>query len=471
MVSAPLADSSRAAAIGRAVQHLDGGDYFDDLARRVAIRTESQEPDQRAELYRYLGDEIATSLASLGFESQVYDSPLGRNGQPFLIARRHEGDHLPTVFTYGHGDVVRGYDDQWSNGRSPWELRREGERWYGRGTADNKGQHSINLASMAAVLAERGSLGCNVVYLMETGEETGSPGLRDFCSEHRDELQADVLIASDGPRLDPQRSTLFMGTRGALNFDLTVDLRAGGHHSGNWGGLLANPGTILAHAIASIVGPTGEILVPELRPPSMPDAVRDALHDLTVASGGELPEIDLDWGEPGLNPAEQVFGWNSVDVLAFTTGNPANPVNAIPPRASAHCQVRFVVPGDPELMMAGLRRHLDEHGFSNVEVSASHTPMVATRLDPDHPWAQWAAASMTTTAGAAPCVLPNLGGSLPNDVFAELLDLPTLWVPHSYGGCSQHAPDEHLLEPIVREGLALMTGLFWDLGEDSPLTH
>ena len=64
-------------------------------------------------------------------------------------------------------------------------------------------------------------------------------------------------------------------------------------------------------------------------------------------------------------------------------------------------------------------------------------------------------------------VLPNLGGSLPNDVFADILGLPTIWVPHSYPGCSQHAPDEHLLAPVAREGLAIMAGLFWDLAEAS----
>ena len=62
-------------------------------------------------------------------------------------------------------------------------------------------------------------------------------------------------------------------------------------------------------------------------------------------------------------------------------------------------------------------------------------------------------------------MLPNLGGSLPNDCFAEALGLPTVWVPYSYPACSQHAPDEHLLAPVAREGLLMMTGLFWDLGE------
>jgi hypothetical protein len=49
-------------------------------------------------------------------------------------------------------------------------------------------------------------------------------------------------------------------------------------------------------------------------------------------------------------------------------------------------------------------------------------------------------------------------------VFAGLLDLPTIWIPHSYAGCSQHAPDEHMLAGVAREALMLMTGLFWDIG-------
>ena len=123
-----------------------------------------------------------------------------------------------------------------------------------------------------------------------------------------------------------------------------------------------------------------------------------------------------------------------------------------------------MVPCDPATFLPGLRRHLDAHGFQAVTIMPSSGPMAATRLDPEHPWAQWAIASLEATAGRPLAVLPNLGGSLPNDVFAELLGLPTIWVPHSYPACSQHAPNEHVLAPLMREGLRLMAGLFWDLG-------
>jgi acetylornithine deacetylase/succinyl-diaminopimelate desuccinylase-like protein len=302
---------------------------------------------------------------------------------------------------------------------------------------------------------------------LETSEEVGSAGLATFAAAHRDALAADVLIASDGPRLVPEVPTLFLGTRGAINFRLTVDLRADAHHSGNWGGLIANAGTRLANALACLVGPKGEIRVAELKPEAIPPAVREALAGCKVGGGDDGPPIEEDWGEPGLTPAERVFAWNSFEVLAFKTGDPDRVVNAIPPRATAWCQIRFTVDRKPETFLPAIRRHLDANGFTDVEVERDDADVMmhATRLMPDHPWVKWASASIEKTTSLPPMVLPSLGGSLPNDVFAHILGLPTIWVPHSYAGCCQHAPNEHALEPILRQGLQIMTGLFWDLGE------
>ena len=462
---------NRASVIQQIEQYFDQDNFFSDLSRRVSIRTESQIPEQHANLHRYLEDEIAAELVDIGFTFTIEKNPVAGGG-PVLIAQREEDPAFTTVLTYGHGDVVRGYDDQWRRGLNPWVLTREGDRWFGRGSADNKGQHTINLAALRCVLAYRGYLGFNIKILIETGEEVGSIGLRELCAANKDRLSADVFIASDGPRIAPARPTVFMGSRGAFNFNMNVDLREGGHHSGNWGGLLANPGIILTHAIAAITSSTGEIKVPQWRPTEIPDSVQEVLGQLTIDQDENSPDIDHDWGEPGLTPPEQVFGWNSFEILAFETGNPQSPANAIPPTASAHCQVRFVVPTDPEQLLPALREFLDERGFSKVLLSAEGRAARATRLEPDHPWVKWVIASIETTTGKEVAVIPNLGGTLPNDVFAEILGLPTIWVPHSYSGCSQHAADEHLLGSVSREALQIMTGLWWDLGEmELPVRH
>jgi len=455
---------SRNAAIAGAAAWFDAGVLLADLRRRVGIRTESQNSERAAELVRYLTEEIGPAVERLGFRRTLWANPVA-GAPPMLFAERSEDPSLPTVLIYGHGDVVAGHDSQWTGGRSPWDVTEAGDRWYGRGTADNKGQHTINLAALGQVLAARGRLGFNAKLLLEMGEEVGSPGLRRTCEARAESLRADVLIASDGPRLRSDRPTLFLGSRGAFNFDLVVDLREGAHHSGNWGGLLVNPGVVLANAIASMIDARGRILVAGLRAPPIPRSVRRALADIEPGEPNG-PAIDANWGEPGLTPAERVFGWNALEVLAFRTGNPDRPVNAIPPRANAHLQVRFVAGCDWRTFIPAMRTHLDLLGFARVQVRpADDEPMAATRLDPDHPWVHWASASIAATTGARPAILPNLGGSLPNDCFADVLGLPTIWVPHSYPACSQHAPDEHLLARVAREGLGIMTGLFWDLGE------
>src|SRR5215831_678401 len=158
----------RSQALANAREYLDSGALFADLARRVSFRTESQDEASGAALRSYLADEIAPWVARLGFAARLVENPVAGAG-PMLVASRQEGDDLPTVLVYGHGDVVRGYDDQWRKPLRPWALASEGDRWYGRGTADNKGQHTIVLGGLRGMLAARGGrAGFNVKLLIET---------------------------------------------------------------------------------------------------------------------------------------------------------------------------------------------------------------------------------------------------------------------------------------------------------------
>jgi acetylornithine deacetylase/succinyl-diaminopimelate desuccinylase-like protein len=459
--------TGREAAIAAALAPYRSGALRETLARRVAIPSESQNPERSAALTAYLVDEMRPDFAAMGFETEIVDNP--RGAWPLLIASRIEDEAAPTILGYGHGDVIRGMDGRWAEGLSPWRLVDRDGRWHGRGVADNKGQHLINMTALKAVLDTRGRLGFNAKYIIETGEEMGSPGLREVCAARRETLKADLLIASDGPRLSAARPTIFLGARGGFTFDLAIEAREGAHHSGNWGGLISNPGVELAHAIACLVGPTGQIRVPDFTPAEIPGSVRRVLADVEVTSTEGGPRLEPHWGEPGLTLAEKVFGWCNLEVLAFECGDPKAPVNAIPPRAWARMQLRFVVGVDPDLFMPALRRHLDRHGFAHVRVALSRDEMfAATRIDPEHRYVRFAVESLTRTHGARPAILPNLGGSLPNDIFTDILGLVTIWVPHSYPACSQHAPNEHVPVSIVEEGLANMAGLYWDIGDGLP---
>jgi acetylornithine deacetylase/succinyl-diaminopimelate desuccinylase-like protein len=396
----------------------------------------------------------------------VHNNPAATFG-PILTAGRIEDPSLPTILTYGHGDTVRGLEDQWEAGLDPWTLTERDGRWYGRGSADNKGQHALNLTALEAVLAERGGkLGANLKLVLETSEERGSVGLRDFIAANAASLQADALIASDGPRVMSTVPTLSTGTRGTFHFDLVVDVRPGGVHSGNWGGMTTDPAIVLAHAIGSIADRHGRILVREWLPRNgMPAAVRGALHGLELVAEGEAATIDPDWGEPGFTAAEKVYGWTSFIVLAMVSGRPENPVNAVAPNARAHCQIRYTVDSDPEQFAPALRRHLDAQGFPEVTIENPGVRMPASRTSPDDEWVRWTVASMERTLEGRVQVIPNGGGGLPGDVFVDHLNVPLIWIPHSYNGCKQHGPNEHFLKAPAREGIAAFAGIWWDLGE------
>ncbi|MBT5665975.1 MAG: M20 peptidase family dipeptidase, partial [Rhodospirillaceae bacterium] len=106
---------SRAQAVERIEAYFDDGGFVEDLTRRVAIKTESQNPERHAVLMTYLTGEMQPTLDAMGYDCQILDNPAPGRG-PFLLAQRHESDDLPTMLMYGHGDVVNGYDDQWRDG-------------------------------------------------------------------------------------------------------------------------------------------------------------------------------------------------------------------------------------------------------------------------------------------------------------------------------------------------------------------
>ena len=146
--------ASRDSALTRALHDFDSNGFRDRLAALVAVPSTSQDPGHEADVQRYLAESIQPWLERMGFAVEIHPNPVAGFG-PILFAERLEGPDRPTILTYGHGDTVRGLDDQWRAGLSPWTLTEEGDHWYGRGSADNKGQHALNLSALEAVLAER----------------------------------------------------------------------------------------------------------------------------------------------------------------------------------------------------------------------------------------------------------------------------------------------------------------------------
>lgn len=458
--------AGHAARRGDAGAYVRSPEFREILAARIALRTDSQEDDPA--LRTYLSGNIAGALEALGFKCLIFEGDQALPAtRPIMIARRIEDASLPTILFYGHGDVAPPCEGDWSEGLEPWALTERDGRFWGRGVADNKGQHSVNIAALGIVLSQRGRLGFNAIFLMEMSEEVGSPGLTEFCRRHADLLGADLLIASDGPRWRDDRPTLFLGARGIEQVELSLDLRDGAFHSGNLGGVLSNPGTILVNALASIVDGRGRILVPELDTPQGARADDPSFAGLEMVPGERDPAIDAGWSDPDATPAQRLLNRNQFEVIALELGDAARPVYAIQPRARAVCHLTHVEGTDVSDLAGVLRRHLDAAGFAQVAVRHGPMSMPATRMSPRDPVVEWVAATLARATGGAVDVLPNFGGALPNWIFRRDLGMRTLWIPHALRGSRQHAADENVPIACLEQGLEMMIALLTAIG-DSP---
>ena len=147
---------------------------------------------------------MAPSFERLGFTTRIYDNPLPGQG-PVLLATRIEDARLPTVLGYGHGDVIRGLEDQWTKGKGPWVTARDGDRAlrprHRRQQGPAHPQHGGPRARCArSAAASSASTSSSSSRRARRRAPRASPS---WWPRNKADFAADVLIASDGPRVTP----------------------------------------------------------------------------------------------------------------------------------------------------------------------------------------------------------------------------------------------------------------------------
>ncbi|MEL6607133.1 MAG: M20/M25/M40 family metallo-hydrolase, partial [Bacteroidota bacterium] len=116
---------------------------------------------------------------------------------PLVYGEKIVDESLPTVLVYGHYDVQPADPyELWDT--PPFEPVLKDEKIYARGASDDKGQTYIHIKALETMLATN-QLPCNVKFLIEGEEESGSEGLAHFLRDPKNQqlLGADALLLSD----------------------------------------------------------------------------------------------------------------------------------------------------------------------------------------------------------------------------------------------------------------------------------
>ena len=371
-----------------------------DLERLVRIPSVSSDESARPHL-QASAEEVARQLGDAGLTDVTITNADG--GLPAVIGFRAGAPGAPTVLLYAHHDVqpigdLGGWDSE------PFEpLERDG-RLYGRGAADDKAGIAVHCAAVRALGADPG---VSIAVLVDGEEEIGSPTLPSLLREHRERLDADVLVLADSTNWRVGVPALTTSLRGGVN--VVVELRTLRHalHNGVYGGPTPDALTALARLLATCHTDAGDVAVEGLgRGTADPLDLTDAQFR---ADAGVLDGVAL-LGSGSLT--SRLWRAPALSVVAIDAPAVDDAGLLLVPWARAKLTLRIAPGDDPVAASEALVAHLRTHAPWGAEVTVSAgravSPYAAETTGP----AYAAARAAYTEAFGEPVVEIGVGGSI-----------------------------------------------------------
>ncbi len=419
---------------------------LDDLLTLLRFPSVSTNPANAGDV-RACATWLMAKLRSIGLSVELHETP----GHPVVLARNAHQPGRRTVMIYAHYDVQPAEPlNEWLS--PAFEPTIRDGRIYCRGATDNKGQLMAHLRGLEETLAE-GELPVNLVFLIEGEEEIGSPNLKPFLEQHRDELKCDVVAISDTGMVGPGMGTFTYGLRGIACMEVKVKGPAIDLHSGIFGGAVMNPNTAVARLAATLHDAEGRVAVAgfydDVRPlQTWEREAWAALGDSSAETLGLTGSPEL-FGEVGYTDMERRWGRPTAELNGIGGGyQGAGSKTVIPREAMMKLSFRLVPGQDPDKIMALVETHLNAHCPKGVllEIIQGHIGMPYL-MDPHSAFGAAAQRALTATFGGK-IALAREGGSIPIvQAFKDVLGVDTLLLGLALPDCQAHAPNENF--PIV----------------------
>ena len=430
------------------------------LSEIVDIPTVSVEPDRKGEVVR--GAEYAASLLkSWGAAVEVFET----KGHPIVHGKFDRGAGYPTVTVYNHLDVQPAEGPDWKS--APFRFTKDGDRYLGRGTTDDKGP-AITALFGARYAIENG-VNANIHFLWELEEEIGSPHFEGTIREHAGKLATDSVVVSDTVWVSRSRPACPAGLRGLQGFRFTLQTGETDQHSGTAGGAARNPVTELCALIAECVdGKTGKVKIPGFYKGVVPPTRRE-IADLKKC-GFTVKDFKKDhlFKSLRVNDAVEVMKriWMmpTFEVHGIAGGYQGPGIKTIiPPKATAIVSCRLVPRMDPKKIVKLVRDFVRKKN-KDVEVWAEHT-LPAYEGKTTGPYADAIRGAMKFAFGKEP-VFVREGGSIGAVLSMEkVLKAPVFFLGLSLPEHGYHAPNENYDWQQAEGGMAAFADYFRRVAE------
>ncbi|MCE3008768.1 MAG: dipeptidase [Bacteroidetes bacterium] len=372
---------------------------------------------------------------------------LNGSGFPVVYAEKIVDPQAPTVMIYGHYDVQPADPlDLWTS--DPFQPEIRDGKIYARGACDDKGQMYMHVLAVEGLM-QMGKLDCNVKFLIEGEEETGSVSLPEVISKYAELLSCDTVLISDTSMLANDTPSISISLRGLSYVEVEVTGPNRDLHSGVYGGAVDNPVNVLCEMIASLKDENGRITIPGF--------YSDVLA-LTPEERNEYRRIPFDQaaynahlniaatrGEQGYSTLEQTSARPTLDVNGIWGGYTGEGSKTVlPAQAHAKISMRLVPHQDSETITRLFTEHFERIAPKSVRVKVTpHHGGNPYLTDVHTPAYQAAVEAMTQSFGKAP-IATREGGSIPIlAAFDQAIKVPIVLMGFGLNSDAIHSPNEH----------------------------
>jgi acetylornithine deacetylase/succinyl-diaminopimelate desuccinylase-like protein len=410
--------------------------WLDELARLCAVPSVSA----RHEGIEECAEVVADLLRARAFETEI--SPTA--GHPIVYGSARGSGSGRTLLFYNHYDVQPPEPlELWES--PPYELTRRDGAVYARGAKDDKGELMARLAAVDAVKAVAGAYPCDLLWLVEGEEESGSTSLPAWVAGNRARLRCDAAVWEEGGVELDGTPIVRLGARGLVYVELKVRTISRDAHSGS-ANLLPNAAWRLVWALASLKGPDGRVQIQGFYDAVRPPTPRE--DELLAALPNRVEEVRREFGLERLlvepEPIDRAFFEPTCNLAGFGAGyqGPGSKT-VIPAEATAKLDFRLVPDQDPQDVLRKLRRHLRDSGFEDVEVAelGAEPPGIT---DPEVPVVRLNSEIAEEVYGKPPNVAPLTGGTTPMFLFTQV-GVPVVAPGVGWGSANRaHSPNEFM---------------------------
>jgi acetylornithine deacetylase/succinyl-diaminopimelate desuccinylase-like protein len=368
----------------------------------------------------------------------------------------------PTVLVYGHYDVQPAEPlEKWNT--PPFEPTIIDGVMYGRGSTDNKGYNIAYIRAVDALLKREGVLPCNLKFVFEGCEESGSRGLEQFFSENKELLQAEYTVSTDGPRHDCGRPWLTLGCKGLLYLEMTLKTMERDAHSAN-ASVLPSAAWEMVHLLKKLVDEDGNILVPHffdgaLEMTELERKIMSAVPP-TEESTKAIYKPTKVLAKEGMTFEEKLIftpTFNISGMYSGYTGKDAKTV--LTSEATVKLDFRLLPNQDGEQVMQCIKDYISQLGYDNVEVKKlsyikpSKTPMNLRGV-------RIAQEACKKVFGVDPVTTPIVPATGPVYMFTDVLGQPLVFFRYSDADCNNHAPNEKMTLDLLFKGIEFMAEVY-----------